>query len=358
MKNKHSFRLWAFGDCHVGTDKKRQRQSLAEAIIQSEAPGSNGNHPFDWDIAIDVGDMSGGQGVPEDEEGREIIRQFRALKKHQREDIYNICGNHDRSGIAEEQNWWWRKWLDPTGENQQFSGVNSSQRPYVIEGNWEHYSFRVGNILFLMMSDINEPSQSIGRGDLGGNPAGVVSGETFKWWQEMVEKNQDCIIVSAHHYMLKNTTVASGEWEGFKKDTNGNWQWHYHGYKPLGAPKGASYLYYVNSVPDAGAFEKYLEKHPGAIDFWLGGHTHTYPDDTCGGKSHIERKWGVNFINVCALTKYHGKTCCPMSRLLSFTEESAEVTVECYLHTADYAPPGWYQPATRKLAISRPFSYL
>ena len=33
-----------------------------------------------------------------------------------------------------------------------------------------------------MMSDINEPSQKIGRGDLGGNPAGEVSGETFEWW--------------------------------------------------------------------------------------------------------------------------------------------------------------------------------
>ena len=29
---------------------------------------------------------------------------------------------------------------------------------------------------------------------------------------------------------------------------------------------------------------------------WLGGHTHTNPDDTYGGKSHIEQKWGVWFL--------------------------------------------------------------
>jgi hypothetical protein len=31
--------------------------------------------------------------------------------------------------------------------------------------------------------------------------------------------------------------------------------------------------------PKAQAFESYLAAHPGAIDLWLGGHTHTHPDD-------------------------------------------------------------------------------
>lgn len=46
-----------------------------------------------------------------------------------------------------------------------------------------------------MMSDINEPTQALGRGDLngkmGGNPGGVVSGETFRWWQQHVEAHPD-----------------------------------------------------------------------------------------------------------------------------------------------------------------------
>jgi len=74
--------------------------------------------------------------------------------------------------------------------------VASGKRPYPIQGTWERYAFRAGNLLFLMMSDINEPTQEIGRGDLGGNPGGVVSGETFRWWKRKVESNTDFIIIS------------------------------------------------------------------------------------------------------------------------------------------------------------------
>src|SRR5450432_3739177 len=70
------FHLWAFGDAHVGTDIKHGRESLAEAITQSEFGGKEGGPAFDWDIAVDVGDMSGEQGLPKDDEGKEIIRQF------------------------------------------------------------------------------------------------------------------------------------------------------------------------------------------------------------------------------------------------------------------------------------------
>ena len=339
-----SLRLWAFSDAHVGTDQKRGRESLADAIRQAEAA-------FAWDFALDLGDQSGGQEVPADGEGQEVVRQFRALRKHRRESIYSVCGNHDRSGLDEPQNWWWRKWVDPTGENTRYSGVDPARRPFAIEGSWERYAFRAGNILFLMMSDINEPSQKIGRGPLGGNPGGVVSQETFDWWKRMVESNQDKIIVSAHHYMLKNTTVASGEWEGMRKDENGNWRSHYHGYKPEGSPRGASYLYWVGSKPDAQAFERYLETHPGAIALWLGGHTHTNPDDTYGGKSHVETKWGVHFVNVSALSAYHGPENIPMSRLLTF--QGNQLRIECYLHTAQYAPQGWYRKAERKVQLSK-----
>jgi hypothetical protein len=343
-------RLWAFSDAHVGTDRRNGRESLFEALTQSEQGGSG--PPFEWDLAVDLGDQSGGQAVPVDEEGEEVVRQFQALKKHRREDIYNICGNHDRSGLNEPQNWWWRKWVDPTGENTRYSGVNPARRRYAVEGTWERYAFRVGNILFLMMSDINEPSQKVGRGTLGGNPGGVVTGETFEWWKKMVESNRGSIIISAHHYMLKNTTVASGDWEGMRKDENG-WRSHYHGYYSQGSPRGASYLYWVDGKPDAQAFEKYLEAHPEAIALWLGGHTHTSPHDTYGNKSHIETKWGVHFINVSALSRNHGRTNVPMSRLLSI--RGNQVRVQCYMHTSQYVPQGWYAKKERTLDLKRAF---
>ena len=352
-----TLRLWTFSDAHVGTDKRFGRDSLEDSIRHSEVGGEEGGPPFDWDVALDLGDMSGGQDTPKDEEGEEIVRQFRrGLEKHAREQIYSLGGNHDRSGLDEPQNWWWRKWLDPTGEFPEHSRVDPMNRPFPVTGTWERYSFQVGNILVLMMSDINEPTQTIGRGPLGGNPGGVVSGETFSWWRRKVESNQDKIIVSAHHYVLKETTVASGEWEGVRRHQSGKWVSHYHGYKERGTPKGASYLYWVGSRPDAQAFERYLERHPGAIDIWLGGHTHTSPDDTYGGKSHVERKWGVWFVNVSALSKRHvRKTTLPMSRVWSIS--GSEALVRCYLHTSQHAPQGWYSKAERRLDLTKSFSW-
>jgi hypothetical protein len=346
------FRVWVFADAHVGTDKTHGRESLATALRQSE--GATG---FDWDIALDLGDLSGAQGTPQDGEGKEIVRQFNVLRQHRREQIYDLSGNHDRSGFEEPQAWWWRKWIDPTGEHTEFSGVDARKRPFPIEGTWERYSFRVGNLLFLMMSDINEPSQKIGRGALGGNPGGVISGETFRWWKRMVEENRSSIIISAHHYVLKGTTIASGEWEGMRRDENGAWTSWYHGYFPQGTPQGASFLYWVDSKQDSGAFENFLAAAPSSISIWLGAHTHTNPDDTYGGKSHVEQRWGTTFINVAGLTRYHGplQNGVPRSWLLTFTEGSDEVTAQCYLHGDEYAPQGWYTKVSRGIKLSRPF---
>ena len=134
------FRVWAMSDAHVGTDLKQGRESLADALRQSEGPG------FDWDIAVNLGDFSGNQGSPKDDEGAEIVRQFGALKEHRREQIYCVAGNHDATYKDEETQWWFRKWIDPTGEHTAHSGVDPKRMPYPVEGTWERYSFRAGNL--------------------------------------------------------------------------------------------------------------------------------------------------------------------------------------------------------------------
>lgn len=94
-----TFRVWVFSDAHVGRDKKYgPRESLAEALRQSESTSG-----FDWDIALDLGDISGEVDLPKDPEGEEIVRQFGVLKQHRREQIYDLSGNHDRSGLDEPQ---------------------------------------------------------------------------------------------------------------------------------------------------------------------------------------------------------------------------------------------------------------
>ena len=359
MDSKDTFTLWTMGCSHVGTDLRvSQRQSLAEAIRQAEVGGAEGGPAFAWDIALNLGDLSGSQTPPDDEEGREVVRQLGASTLHPREHFYHIIGNHDASGPNEPCQWWFRKWVDPEGLDTAHSGVHAEQRPYPIEGTWERYSFRIGNMLFLMMSDRNDGGPPVGRAEKGGYPAGAVTGATFDWWKQEIEANPDAIIISAHHHMLRETTVASGPWEGFVKDENDQWKSYYHGYFPAGGPKGASYLYFVDGQPDAQAFEGYLEEHPGATAMWLGAHTHTHPDDRKGGRSHIEQKWGVTFTNVASLSRHHASlTTVPMSRLLTFTQGSDEVRIQCYLHTSDYAPQGWYEPAERRVKLGKAFHY-
>lgn len=343
--------VWALSDAHVGTDLQHGRESLADALRQSES--ENG---FDWDVAVNLGDHSGTQGAPDEAEGREVVRQYESLTKHRREQVYDIGGNHDRSDLHEEEGAWFKFWLDPTGINTSVSGLSRERRPYPVTGNWERYSFQIGNILFLMMSDRNESTRRLPRSEGGGNPSGVVTEETFEWWRDQVERHPNHLIITTHHYVLKDTTVASGEWEGCWQEPGGIVQEPYHGFKPRGTPRGASYLYFVGGREDAQRFERYLERNNSATDLWLGGHTHSYPDDMTGGKSHVERRWGTHFVNVSALTKFH-KGSIPMSRVLTFTPGKSEVVIRCYLHTDDYAPQGFYEKAERVLRLSRPFSW-
>ena len=373
-----TFHLWVISDAHVATDKAVSAairngmeftppaaypESLASALRQSESGGDLGGPPFRWDVALDLGDTAGLWDLPDDEQGREVARQFGVLRHHRREQIYSVAGNHDASpgnapsSAGKPANWWFRKWVDPIGENTQTSGVDASRRPFAVKGSWERYSFSVGNIRFLMMSDRNDLPYPVGRREFGGgSPAGAVTSETWAWWQENVEAAKDDIVISCHHHMLRETTVASGDFEGVSKYPDGRYRHgRYHGVD--GVPEGASYLYFVDDEPKAQRFERYLEQNPGAVDLWLGGHTHTFPDDVVSGRGHVERKWGTNFVNCAQLSKYHSfVTCPPMSRHFTFTVGSPLVRVRCYLHDDTHAPQGWYAPAERVLEFSKPFS--
>ena len=124
---------WARGRSDCGREathpwartwRRANRRSLAEAILQAENGGAGGGPPFEWDIMLDIGDLSGSQTPPGDEEGEEVVRQYSVSTHHPREDFYNIVGNHDASGPGEPCQWWFRKWVDPTGENSEHSNVH------------------------------------------------------------------------------------------------------------------------------------------------------------------------------------------------------------------------------------------
>lgn len=353
-----AFDLWAGACSHVHTDVAVEgRESFAEPIRQSEGYAGEDVPSFDWDAMVHLGDLNRGHpDPPTDDDAREIHRQWSALRDHDREQIYNVAGNHDATVPGDETQWWFREWIDPTGSNPATSGVNDERRPFPVEGSWERYSFRAGNVLFLMLSDRNDLGPPVGRSeDLGGYPAGAVTRDTFEWWVRKVENNQDSIVVTCHHHVLRDTTVASGQWEGIM----GN----YHGHREDGAPEGSSYLYFVDDEPGANAFEDYLRENPGSIDLWLGGHTHALPGDTFGNKSHVERKWDVTFVNVAPMTKQHmaaneGLEFTPLTRLFTFFPDRDIARIRCYLHTDDVAPIGFLESELRFVPLRHPFSGL
>lgn len=81
QRSPREFRVWATSCAHVPADIRRGRESLGEAIRQSEGL-VEGVAGFDWDIMIDAGDLSANQTPSGDADGEELIRQYRALTKH------------------------------------------------------------------------------------------------------------------------------------------------------------------------------------------------------------------------------------------------------------------------------------
>ena len=130
---EQKFCVWAAGDSHVPKDFQHGRESLEKAIRQSEGfmeDGENGQPGFPWDAMIDMGDLSASNFPPAEDDGRILVNQYRALKKHLREDVYNVPGNHDAVYYDQGPGTWFQKWADPLGQHAEFSEVDARRRRF------------------------------------------------------------------------------------------------------------------------------------------------------------------------------------------------------------------------------------
>ena len=350
IRSKGQFDLWVTGCAHMLSDFERGRLGIKEAVAQSS--GMGGAEEFDWDIMLNLGDFVAFPYEPDNFQGELAARQLEInySRKHLREHIYCLMGNHDAWTVDSipEKNYWFRKWIDPLGEHPETSGVANERRPFVVEGNYERYAFQAGNVLFLMLSDNNDGEYPIGRSNKkAGCPAGAITEETFEWWKSMVMSNQDKIIITAHHQLPRETTIATAPYEGTK--------YKYHGQCSPDDVKGSSYLYFIGDDPNSDQLTDFLEANPGCIDLWLGAHTHISPLDTLNGRTFCEQKYGVTFVNCAQL--FFSPTGPASSRKFEFKNGDDQLLLRTYIHKSDSLKTGFLSLLDKKIPLRHAFRF-
>ena len=359
------FTVWGLSDAHIQTnlDLTPPFRSLESAITDSLQGGSQGGPSFAWDIGVIAGDYTGRQQCPGDPDGQELVDQFMGAGVDPSL-FYGVIGNHDN---GEEDALWFQRWVDSLGESPEFSGVVNANRPFPVRGEWDHYAFEAGNVLFLMLGDKNFGGTPFGRECRGGFPAGQVSQETFEWWVEMVETNTDKIIVTVAHYSLFDTTSFTN-FNGSSGDRTQNAP---HGRHTWADARAGSFIYAIEGWTIDGlnsdqefigertfGFKRYLEDNPGAIDLWLFGHTHfhQYPGKVFQGRADIEYRHGATFVNLGSVGISHGPAALPFSRLLEFEEGSDRLRLRTYLHRDRLnGTQGFYDREEKIISLRTPF---
>lgn len=325
-----SLRVPMFGCSHLIADKKHGRDALAIAMRDYERPAFGS-----WDLAFDHGDHTDGTtDSPNLKDGQEFVRQRAALSTHKPEDVYSCCGNEDRERAGEMPGWWFRKFVDPLGEFTTTSGIVQARRPFALASGaaWNRYEVKIGNLVFLVVSDVVRPASNL-RGVMGGDPGGVVAQATFDWWKARVEaaRSTNEIVVTIAHYLPKNTTVATTDYGGGTINAKGIYVPVYHG--PGLDPRESGRLGYVGEAV-AWPFSDHLAAHPGDCAMWGGAHTHAAPGATVDGRGLRVFQDGCHYVNDGHLTKYHGLgVLTPRSRVFTFTHGQSQVSMQTWYHT-------------------------
>jgi len=251
-----------------------------------------------FDAVISLGDLIGmtatnNNGGNASQYFDQYLNYF-AQTGHNQSELYNLLGNHDWSGASFGGPHYhaWKKLDD----------INVSDRPFpILEGitnetNW-NYTFQIGNVLFIMLSDDNATADGSG---LRTHNQGVITNATFNWWKNLVINNQDKIIITCSHQPLEGTVVYSSLDVG---------------------------SYIKNSSRFLDVMENYT------VDFWLNGHQHDDPWDVDSNGWTLVRKIGnTTFINVAAILKRGNVGTSYSSRFFTFTNGSNILQMKVYDH--------------------------
>jgi predicted phosphodiesterase len=205
------------------------------------------------DMAVVAGDLLQARSQPESFEWFLSARKQSLIRYW-----FEIAGNHDvRSGSVFHQ------YIDKPG----------------------YYGVRIGNILFLLLSDESTASKT------------DISDTVFQWWREAVRNNQQDILITVTHAQLRHSGLFAS---------------------------------FVPSRRIAGSrrFEKVLREEKVAI--WASGHSHL--PQGMWGTINIERELGGTcFVNVSAIREDSFMD--SQSRFFIFEDGSDVVWIRSRNHT-------------------------
>jgi len=183
------FLLWSLSDIQPRTEKEKIYFETAIDDVNHNIPGVN--------IAVFAGDI---------------------IQHSEFDDIFNWYLKTRRASRVSE-------WFEIAG-NHEWRAIDLYKK-YINDK--LNYSLERGNLLLLFMS--NEKS---GRKTF-------ISNETFKWWEQMVQNNQDRIIITVTHGALEGSGLSASMLDRL-------------------------------AIIDSERFREVLKKY--RVDIWISGHSH------------------------------------------------------------------------------------
>jgi hypothetical protein len=354
-----TFNIWVWSCSHLNADLAQGENNITRAISQFL------DLELTFDLSLCCGDFDSNQTPPtiagNASEGAAVVSALDNLTDIglTQSGLYRISGNHD-TGIGETG--WFTRYIDPLGVNTGFSNVDENARPYPVTlmeaGSWHSYYVTFGKHLVLCLGDRNDFPEPYGRSGspAGGYPSGAISLETWEWAKTVILTNKDKNIIVMTHQNPRNTTIGTGDGDGsIGIGTLEN----LHGESGIALGSGSLYSIYDEDLTTADSpttqFVDFLKDNPGhTVVAWFAGHSHSDLAEVLNGRGESLDAFGVKFINVGHLTRYHigagRQPCDSMSKIFEFS--NTKLIVKHFNHQIIGANPiGFYAPLEHSIDL-------
>jgi hypothetical protein len=349
---KDKFNIWLHSDAHQAAHIGSLQLAVEQMDLQP------------WDISVGLGDWFASIG--QEQQGIDIVSELDNFTNHNISDVYRIGGNHDQTPESDPNgsDYYFKKYIDPLGDNPATSKVITANRPYPITGNYDSYHLEIGNMIIIMLGDRNDGPPPMGRDGLDTSlssrrASGGISTAQWNWFTNLVETNTDKIIIVCSHQAIKDTIIGSGFDEFFpayNRDENYSYPSELHG--DVDEAKRAGYIAYIEGVQSESTIDTWLTTNGQYIDMWFCGHYHEKINETWNGRGRYAQKYGTHFLDISSINwGYHIFYEEIPSKSYLANIQSNQLNLRCYIHEDKEAvySVGFYDPYNLTISLKTEF---